>query len=120
MFSNICGGCPWNVLMTEYLHFHLLSSYLCWHLQVFESDLGSLVSESFLVSDEFRFFLFYMVSNSLCDSRFLSIFSAKNLIIPVLFLLSSLRYFNLSLSSFMSDLLLLTGFANLSSNFFKI
>ena len=65
----------------------------------------------FLVLDEFRFSLFDMFTNSPCDGRCLSIFSVKTLIISVLFLLYSLRYFNWSLSSLISDSLLLNGFA---------
>ena len=68
------------------------------------------LSEPFLVSVEFHFFLFDMFTN-ICDSKCLSIFSVKTL---------RIRYFNWSLNSLISDLLLLNRFANSSSNFFKI
>ena len=123
VFSNISGGWPWNVLFDDWIFtfsFAInLSQLSVLALARIWKRFGDL-SESFLVSDEFRFLLFDMVTNSSCDSRCLSIFSVKTLMISVLFLLSSLTYFNWSLSSLTSDSLLLTGFANSSSDFFRI
>ena len=108
VFSDICGGCPWNVLFDDWVfafsfainlsQFSVLAYARIW------KRFGDLY-ESLIVSDEFRFFLFDIVTVG--DSRCLSIFSVKTLMILVLFSLCSLRYFNCSLSSLISDLLLL-------------
>ena len=105
---------PWNLLFDDWVfafsfsinlsQFSVLTFARIWK---WFGDLNDLL----LVLDEFRFSLFDMFTNSPCDGRCLSIFSVKTLIISVLFLLYSLRYFNWSLSSLISDSLLLNGFA---------